>query len=313
MHEEAVIHGSCIAIGGDGVLLLGAPGSGKSDLALRLIDGTGTGLTGTPRTGQLVADDQVVIHRSGERLMASAPPALRGQLEIRGLGIVSVAAAPETALKLAVRLTPSPRSSACRIWKGARWTSSASPFPWCWWTLPAPPPPPASGRRSIISAAADGILHRTRFAGIVRQLLAARARSVFAIMIGLVLVTHGRLAEEFLFALEHIVGPQSGIETIAIGPEDRMENRRADIAAAITRVDNGSGVIILTDMFGGTPSNLAISLLEIGKVEVVAGLNLPMLVKLARIRKDYALDKAATTAQDAGRKYINVASQILGD
>ncbi len=132
-------------------------------------------------------------------------------------------------------------------------------------------------------------------------------------MIGLVLVTHGRLAEEFLFALEHIVGPQSGIETIAIGPEDRMENRRADIAAAITRVDNGSGVIILTDMFGGTPSNLAISLLEIGKVEVVAGLNLPMLVKLARIRKDYALDKAATTAQDAGRKYINVASQILGD
>ncbi len=108
MHEEAVIHGSCIAIGGDGVLLLGAPGSGKSDLALRLIDGTGTGLTGTPRTGQLVADDQVVIHRSGESLMASAPPALRGQLEIRGLGIVNVAAAPETALKLAVRLTPSP-------------------------------------------------------------------------------------------------------------------------------------------------------------------------------------------------------------
>ena len=132
-------------------------------------------------------------------------------------------------------------------------------------------------------------------------------------MIGLVLVTHGRLAEEFLFALEHIVGPQSGIETIAIGPDDRMEVRRADIAAAIERVNGGAGVIILTDMFGGTPSNLAISLLEIGKVEVVAGLNLPMLVKLARIRKDYVLDKAATAAQDAGRKYINVASQILGD
>ncbi len=132
-------------------------------------------------------------------------------------------------------------------------------------------------------------------------------------MIGLVLVTHGRLAEEFRLALEHVVGPQSGIETIAIGPDDRMENRRSDIAEAIARVDSGSGVIILTDMFGGTPSNLAISLLEIGRVEVVAGLNLPMLVKLARIRKDYVLEKAATAAQDAGRKYINVASQILGD
>ncbi len=132
-------------------------------------------------------------------------------------------------------------------------------------------------------------------------------------MIGLVLVTHGRLAEEFLFALEHIVGPQSAIETIAIGADDRMDMRRADIAAAVAKADAGSGVIILTDMFGGTPSNLAISLLEIGRVEVVAGLNLPMLVKLARVRKDYALDKAATAAQDAGRKYINVASQILGD
>lgn len=132
-------------------------------------------------------------------------------------------------------------------------------------------------------------------------------------MIGLVLVTHGRLAEEFRSALEHVVGPQAGIETIAIGPDDRMENRRTDIADAVARVNTGAGVIILTDMFGGTPSNLAISLLEIGKVEVVAGLNLPMLVKLARIRKDYPLDKAATAAQDAGRKYINVASQILGD
>lgn len=132
-------------------------------------------------------------------------------------------------------------------------------------------------------------------------------------MIGLVLVTHGRLADEFRLALEHIVGAQTGIETIAIGPDDRMENRREDIAAAISRVNTGAGVIILTDMFGGTPSNLAISLLEIGKVEVVAGLNLPMLVKLARVRKDYSLDKAATAAQDAGRKYINVASQILGD
>jgi PTS system mannose-specific IIA component len=132
-------------------------------------------------------------------------------------------------------------------------------------------------------------------------------------MIGLVLVTHGRLADEFRSALEHVVGPQTAIETVAIGPDDKMDLRRADIARAVARVNGGAGVIILTDMFGGTPSNLAISLLEIGKVEVVAGMNLPMLVKLARIRKDYPLDKAATAAQDAGRKYINVASQILGE
>ena len=92
-----------------------------------------------------------------------------------------------------------------------------------------------------------------------------------------------------------------------------MEARRSDISEAVNRVDTGAGVIILTDMFGGTPSNLAISLLELGRVEVVAGLNLPMLVKLARIRKDYNLEKAAVAAQDAGRKYINIASQILGD
>ena len=132
-------------------------------------------------------------------------------------------------------------------------------------------------------------------------------------MIGLVLVTHGRLAEEFRSALEHVVGPQAAIEAISIGPDDKMEVRRADIAAAVARVNGGAGVIILTDMFGGTPSNLAISLMEIGKVEVVAGLNLPMLVKLARVRKDYPLDKAASAAQDAGRKYINVASQVLGE
>ena len=132
-------------------------------------------------------------------------------------------------------------------------------------------------------------------------------------MIGLVLVTHGRLADEFVYALEHIVGPQEGIEAIAIGPDDRMEARRADIAAAVGRADRGQGVIILTDMFGGTPSNLSISLLELGRVEVVAGLNLPMLVKLARIRKDANLEKASAAAQDAGRKYINIASQVLGD
>src|SRR5471030_980953 len=130
-------------------------------------------------------------------------------------------------------------------------------------------------------------------------------------MIGLVLVTHGRLALEFIHAMEHVVGKQSQIEAVCIGPEDKMDARRADIAAAIARVNVGPGVIILTDMFGGTPSNLAISLLQEGQVEVVAGLNLPMLVKLARIRKDNALLKCATAAQDAGRKYINIASQVL--
>lgn len=132
-------------------------------------------------------------------------------------------------------------------------------------------------------------------------------------MIGLVIVTHGRLAEEFIHALEHVVGPQTQIEAICIGPEDRMDQRRTDIAKAIAKVEHGQGVIVLTDMFGGTPSNLAISLLEEGKVEVVAGLNLPMLVKLARIRIDCNLHKATGAAQDAGRKYINIASQVLGD
>jgi mannose PTS system EIIA component len=132
-------------------------------------------------------------------------------------------------------------------------------------------------------------------------------------MIGLVLVTHGRLAEEFVHALEHVVGRQEKLAAVSIGPDDKMEVRRADIAAAVKSVDSGEGVIVLTDMFGGTPSNLAISLLEEGKVEVVAGLNLPMLVKLVRVRKDSNLHKAAAAAQDAGRKYINIASQILGD
>jgi len=130
-------------------------------------------------------------------------------------------------------------------------------------------------------------------------------------MIGLVLVTHGRLAQEFIHALEHVVGKQSSIEAVCIGPDDKMDERRKDIAAAIARVNIGQGVIILTDMFGGTPSNLSISLLEEGKIEVVAGLNLPMLVKLARVRKDTNLHKAAAAAQDAGRKYINIASQVL--
>ncbi len=130
-------------------------------------------------------------------------------------------------------------------------------------------------------------------------------------MIGLVIVTHGRLAEYFLAATEHVVGPQQRIETISIDPDDDMEKRRADIIAAAKRVDDGAGVIILTDMFGGTPSNLAISVMEKAKAEVIAGVNLPMLVKLATIRGDRALKDAVAAAYEAGRKYINVASWVL--
>jgi PTS system mannose-specific IIA component len=130
-------------------------------------------------------------------------------------------------------------------------------------------------------------------------------------MIGLVLVTHGRLAAEFRAALEHVVGHQEACETVSIGPEDDMEERRQDIINAVERVNDGSGVILLTDMFGGTPSNLAISVMQPGRVEVVAGLNLPMLIKLASVRGDGDLARVAGCAQEAGRKYINIASALL--
>jgi PTS system mannose-specific IIA component len=130
-------------------------------------------------------------------------------------------------------------------------------------------------------------------------------------MIGLVLVTHGRLAVEFRAALEHVVGAQTQIETISIDPDDDVERRRQDILDAVQHVDDGSGVIVLTDMFGGTPSNLAISVMEAGKVEIIAGTNLPMLIKLASVRGEKPLLEAIVDAQDAGRKYINVASQVL--
>jgi PTS system mannose-specific IIA component len=130
-------------------------------------------------------------------------------------------------------------------------------------------------------------------------------------MIGLVLVTHGRLAVEFRAALEHVVGAQTQIETVSIGPDDDVEQRRQDILDAVKKVNDGSGVILLTDMFGGTPSNLAISVMEAGTVEVIAGANLPMLIKLASVRDEKPLAEAVADAQEAGRKYINVASQVL--
>ena len=130
-------------------------------------------------------------------------------------------------------------------------------------------------------------------------------------MIGLVLVTHGQLAEEFRRALEHVVGPQQNLATVCIGGDDDMEQRRADIVDAVSGVDTGSGVIMLTDMFGGTPSNLAISVMNAGRVEVIAGMNLPMLIKLTSVRAADGMDLALHEAQTAGRTYLNVASQLL--
>jgi len=132
-------------------------------------------------------------------------------------------------------------------------------------------------------------------------------------MIGLILVTHGRLADQFVEAMEHVVGEQDAIVTVCIGPNDDMEQRRSEIANAIASVDTGDGVIVLTDLFGGTPSNLAISLLETGRVEVIAGINLPMLIRLAGARNKMSVTDAVVAAQEAGRNYITVASELLGE
>jgi len=130
-------------------------------------------------------------------------------------------------------------------------------------------------------------------------------------MIGMVLVTHGRLAEELILALEHVVGPQPNVGTVCIGPDDDMEQRRRDILESVDKAGEGDGVVLLTDMFGGTPSNLAISIMDKTDVEIIAGVNLPMLIKLASVRKSETLAQAALSAQEAGRKYINIASQLL--
>jgi len=131
-------------------------------------------------------------------------------------------------------------------------------------------------------------------------------------MIGIVLVTHGKLADEFLSAMQHVVGHQEQIATACIGPNDDMNERREDILAKVNAVDNGEGVIVLTDMFGGTPSNLAISIMDKANVEVIAGINLPMLVKLNTLRKEKSLKEAVSGAKEAGIKYITIASELLG-
>lgn len=130
-------------------------------------------------------------------------------------------------------------------------------------------------------------------------------------MIGLVLVTHGQLASQFVAAMEHVVGPQKQVAAICIGPDDDMEQRRRDILDAVAKADTGEGVILLTDMFGGTPSNLAISVMDKARVEVIAGVNLPMLIKLASVRENKDLREAVDQAQESGRKYISIASRVL--
>jgi PTS system mannose-specific IIA component len=130
-------------------------------------------------------------------------------------------------------------------------------------------------------------------------------------MIGLVVVTHGRLADEFIAAAEHVVGPMDAVQAVCIGPDDDMDARRKEIIGAVRDCDQGAGVVILTDMFGGTPSNLAISVMGAGKIEVIAGVNLPMMIKLAEVRGRLSLAEAAMAAQEAGRKYISVASALL--
>ncbi len=131
-------------------------------------------------------------------------------------------------------------------------------------------------------------------------------------MIGIVLVTHGNLACEFVAAMEHVVGKQEKVECVCIGPDDDMEARRSEIMQKVKSVDDGNGAVLLTDMFGGTPSNLAMSVIGHGNYDVVAGINLPMLIKLASVRKDMPLIKCVECAQEAGKKHINVASQLLG-
>lgn len=130
-------------------------------------------------------------------------------------------------------------------------------------------------------------------------------------MIGIVIVTHGRLAEEFISVLEHVVGPQKGIAAVCMMPDDDLDAKRKEILAKVKDVDAGAGVLLLTDMFGGTPSNLALSIIEDTKVEAIAGINLPLLIKLAKIRHNEPLAQAALAAQEAGRKYISAATALL--
>jgi len=132
-------------------------------------------------------------------------------------------------------------------------------------------------------------------------------------MIGMVVVSHGHLADEFVAALNHVMGKQEQVATVCVGPSDDMSARRTDVLNAIKAVNQGDGVVVLTDLFGGTPSNLAISVMGETRAEVIAGVNLPLLIKLAELRKTQTLPVAVAGAREAGQKYINVASAFMGN
>lgn len=130
-------------------------------------------------------------------------------------------------------------------------------------------------------------------------------------MIGIVVVTHGKLAEELIRATVHVVGPQPAFRSISIEAEDDVDARREEIRQTVKNCDRGDGVIILTDMFGGTPSNLALSNMSPGRVDVVGGVNLPMLIHLVQIREELALPDAVRATCDAGQRYIRIGSEIV--
>ena len=129
-------------------------------------------------------------------------------------------------------------------------------------------------------------------------------------MIGLVIVTHGALAKALRDAMEHVVGAQKSLATVCVESDAGFDSQRAEIASRIAEVDQGDGVILLTDMFGGTPSNLALSLTQPGAVEILGGVNLPMLVKLAKIRGNYSLAEVVRHAEAAARKYICSGAEV---
>ncbi|AQS86146.1 MAG: PTS fructose transporter subunit IIA [Acetobacter aceti] len=129
-------------------------------------------------------------------------------------------------------------------------------------------------------------------------------------MIGIVLVTQGALGVALRETLEHVVGPQERLEAVSVGSDDDLVARRLELEACVARVDDGDGVMLVTDMFGSTPSNLAVAMMEAGRIEVLGGANLPMLVKLAQMRDLHTLEECATAAEQAAHKYISRASHL---
>ena len=365
--RSATVHASAVLVGARAVLIRGPSGAGKSRLALELIEAARNGAL---LFAKLVGDDRVHLEAAGGRLLVRPADALKGLIELRGVGILQrdyegcavvglvVDLAADDAERLPERgevaiagikiprLAVAPGMAALPAVFGL-WSRHAVILAFQRPVIAVRAPDwrlinhnsarvgrrPAFMRARILAALA-GRARRQRASLTAMQQTPQHAKNApcagaldghdvhpfvrrnrdapaGSSMIGLVLVTHGRLAIEFRAALEHVVGPQAQIEAITIGPDDDVEARRKDIIEAVRRVDSGDGVAILTDMFGGTPSNLAISVMSRPKVEVLAGINLPMLVKLAKVRDECPLADAVAAAQEAGRKYVTIASRVL--